>query len=73
MAGQIVALMSCLGRLTPERRALVDKAYQQARAAGRSDREAADVALALLTDDEKASVDAEPVGRATRTSRSASR
>jgi hypothetical protein len=53
MATRIKALMNCVGRLTPERRAVVDRAYVEARAGGKGDGEAAEVALALLTDAEK--------------------
>jgi hypothetical protein len=61
MTTPVIALMSCVGRLTPERKALVDQVYLDARAAGKSDGEAAAMALALLTDAERLPSDAHPL------------
>jgi hypothetical protein len=73
MASRILSLMRCVGRLTPERRALVDRAYVEAREQGKGDGEAADVALALLTDAEREPSDAHPVDATTKTARPRSR
>ena len=69
MSSRILSLMRCVGRLTPERRALVNRAYVAAREEGKGDGEAADAALALLTDAEREPADAHPVDAASKTAR----
>ena len=58
----ILVLMGCIGRLTPERRALVDRGYVEARDAGKSDAESAAIVLALFTDAEKELPGVHPLG-----------
>jgi hypothetical protein len=49
----INVLMSCIGRLKPERKALVHREYATGRRLGKGDADAAAMALALLSDSEK--------------------
>jgi hypothetical protein len=61
MVTPISLLMSCVGRLTPERKALVERVYLDARSMGKGDGESAAMALALLTDAEKVPLSAHPL------------
>ncbi len=73
MAEEVLTLMRCLGRLTQERRAVVTRAYVEARRAGKGDGEAAATALALLTDAERAARDAHPLDALSKPARPPSR
>ncbi len=61
MAKQLLALMGSIGRLTPERRALVEREYRRARESGKGDGESAATVLALLTDAERETSNVHPL------------
>ena len=73
MVTPIFSLMSCVGRLTPERKALVDRVYLDARVGGKGDGESAAMALALLTDAEKEPLAVRPLDARREPERPASR
>ena len=61
MVDGVLTLMRCIGRLTPPRRALVNRAYAEAREAGKGDGESSAIALALLTEAERGTSEAQPL------------